>query len=307
MPYLEYMARTTKPAPLDKNWLKYGKVGVNGYDRAMEITESCRYAYGSCLPNCVGYAWGRVYELSAQYNTELPTNYYSNGTLCTGNAKNWYGWHKDKSNAWARGDYPRLGAVIVYTNDKAGHVAVVEKINYKDDGSIKSIVIGEGAYLQYAFTTNTKYASKNYNYYSNLTTVGFIYPPYCSLFSPDGTASNQLEQETIVVVQDAVAKYVQKYVSNYTASDPGFDPGDPPPSPEPKDGEGNPVVVGNDIRVIGIGNSAKTGKGKEVNCLNAEYVLQGYYEGFPYPYRLGPQGGRAVGYWSKSGIQKIQQ
>lgn len=306
MAYLEYISRTVKPEPSDKNWLKYGKQGVNGNDRAIEITEPCRYAYGSCLPNCVGYAWGRVYEISKQYETELPSNNYLTGTLSTGNAKNWFGYHRNNENAWARGDYPRLGAVICYTSDKWGHVAIVEKINFNKDGSIKSIKIGEGAWLQYVFYVNTKYPGNNYNYNANVTTQGFIYPPYCSLFSPDGTASNQLEQETIVVVQNAVASYMQKYVSNYTPENPGFDPTEPPAAPEPQDNDGNPVTVGNKIQVVGIGNAAKTGKGKEINCLNAEYVLLGYYEGFPYPYRLGPQGGRAVGYWSESGIKKIQ-
>lgn len=297
---IEYIPRTKKPAKDDKCWLKYGKKNVNGYDRAIEITESCRYTYGSCLPNCVGYCWGRVYELSKQYNTELPTT----NKLSTGNAKAWYG---HNPNLWARGKYPRLGAVICYTSSKYGHVAMVEKINFNKDGSIKSINIGEAAWLKFVFGYNTKYPKNNYDYSKEYSTQGFIYPPYCDLWDQSGTSTTNstLTKETVAVIENGVAKYIQDYISKYSADDPGFDVEEPPTPPIPTDSEGNDISVGGNIKVVGKGNTSKTGNGKELNELGKLYVLKSYHPGFPFPYRLGPKDGRGVGYWSQSAIQSI--
>ncbi len=297
--YVAYTPRLTKPAASDKSWLKYGNPWVNGNDQAMEITYDWKYTYGSCLPNCVGYMWGRVYEISKQYNTELPTT----TKLSVGNAKSAWGHNAD---LWARGQQPRLGAVICWTNSGAGHVGIVEKIEYNDDKSIKYITVGEGAYAQYVFTLNKMYPGDNYTYWGKYPLQGFIYPPYCDLFSSDGKPKeDRLEKETILLVSDKIKKYVQRYITNYTPEDPGFDVTEPPPPPTPGDADGTKLVVGNKIKVIGKGNTSKTGGGQEVNKLDAEFVLKSFHPGFPYPYRLGPADGRGVGYWAESGIKKL--
>ena len=296
--FLEYFARTTKPTPDDKCWLKYP---TYGYDQAMEITYSWRYTNGSCLPNCVGYMWGRVYELSKQYGTELPTT----RKLSVYNAKTCYGHNKNAADAYARGDYPRLGAVICFDSSSAGHVAIVEKINFKKDGTIENVKISEGAYAQYVFNNYTVRPENNYNYSSHYPTQGFVYPPYCGLFSPDGKASDLgLQPETIVVIENAIAKYIQTWKSNYSKEDPGFDPTEPPTAPPAQDSNGTPISAGNKIKVIGKGNTSKTGKGKDIDEIGMEYSLKSYHPGFPFPYRLS-NGSRGVGYWSESAIKKL--
>lgn len=70
------------------------------------------------MPNCVAYAYGRIYEM----NGEAPL-------LTHGNAGDWYGMNK-RGGYYDYGQTPKLGAVACWSN----HVAVVEKIN--DDGSI---------------------------------------------------------------------------------------------------------------------------------------------------------------------------
>ena len=295
----EYVPRLSKPLPDDKCWLS---TRVGGYNRAIEITQSWRYTPGSCLPNCVGFMWGRVYELSKQYGTELPNT----NKLSVYNAKTCYGHNKDAADAYARGDYPRLGAVICWDSSSAGHVAIVEKINFKDDGTVKNIQISEAAYGQYVFNVYTVKPEDNYNYSPKYPTQGFVYPPYCGLFSPDGTATDlALKPETIVVISDAIAKYVQTYTSSYSKENPGFDPEEPPAPETPKDVSGTTLVTGNTIRVIGLGNTSKTGGGKEINDIGTEYTLKSFHPGFPFPYRLGPKDGRGVGYWPASAIQKL--
>ncbi len=73
---------------------------------------------GYGMPNCVAYAYGRIYEI----NGEAPK-------LNHGSAGDW--WYINKSNGYYEyGDEAKLGAVACWSN----HVAVVEEIS--DSGEI---------------------------------------------------------------------------------------------------------------------------------------------------------------------------
>jgi surface antigen len=73
---------------------------------------------GTPMPNCVAYAYGRVYEM----NGEAPL-------INHGSAGDW--WYINKSNGYYDyGQEPKLGAVACWSR----HVAVVEAIN--SDGSV---------------------------------------------------------------------------------------------------------------------------------------------------------------------------
>lgn len=73
---------------------------------------------GTGMPNCVAYAYGRIYEM----NGEAPL-------INRGNAGEWYGMNK-RGGYYEYGQTPKLGAVACWSN----HVAVVEQINA--DGSV---------------------------------------------------------------------------------------------------------------------------------------------------------------------------
>lgn len=92
-----------------------------------------------------------------------------------GNAENFY----LKNDGYARGQAPKLGAVICWrkgkannANDGAGHVAIVEKIN--EDGTI---LCSESNYGGSRFNTRTLKASNSYYLGKNYTFQGFIYLP----------------------------------------------------------------------------------------------------------------------------------
>ena len=53
-----FKKRTTAPSSTDKYWIHTSNGGLN---ECIEINNS-----GSCLPNCVGYAWGRFYEITGK-------------------------------------------------------------------------------------------------------------------------------------------------------------------------------------------------------------------------------------------------
>lgn len=114
-----FTARTTAPSSTNKYYLHTGRGGVN----------PCILISGnSCLPNCVGYAYGRAYEVTG-----------SDPKLSTGNAANWYG-HKDK---WPRvkPDQIQPGDVICWDDGGCGHVGFVELRN--SDGTF---TISQSAY-----------------------------------------------------------------------------------------------------------------------------------------------------------------
>ena len=151
---MTFKPRLTAPSTSDKHWLHTSKGGWN----------SCILISGkSCLPNCVGYAWGRFYEIMGK----APK-------LSRGNAEMWYG---NTADGYKRGKTPKLGAVICWRKGKAGnyadgagHVAIVEQI--KADGSI---VISESGYNAFRFRTRT--LKPPYAIGGTYVFQGFIYNP----------------------------------------------------------------------------------------------------------------------------------
>lgn len=151
----KYTPRLSAPSATDKNYIK---TTSGGYNYCIEISK------GSCLPNCVGYAWGRWRELLGYKHK-----------LSTGNAENFY----LKDDGYARGQTPKVGAVICwrkgkakYAEDGCGHVAIVEKVN--SDGTI---VCSESNYGGSRFATRTLKASNSYYLGKTYTFQGFIYLP----------------------------------------------------------------------------------------------------------------------------------
>jgi len=102
-----YTPRITTPTD-DNRYYRHTSAG--GLNECIQITG------GSVLPNCVGYAWGRAYEITG-----------TRPSLSKGSAKAWYG----TNDGYARGSAPKLGAIMCWSDDKTGngHVAVVEEIN----------------------------------------------------------------------------------------------------------------------------------------------------------------------------------
>lgn len=118
----------------------------NGYEPRLSAPNSSISYYSSKLnvyfqtgygmPNCVAYAYGRVYEM----NGEAPL-------IDHGSAGDWY--FINKANGYYDyGRTPKLGAVACWSN----HVAVVERINA--DGSV---TLSESHWYGSYFDTVTYY------------------------------------------------------------------------------------------------------------------------------------------------------
>ncbi|MCM1168194.1 MAG: CHAP domain-containing protein [Lachnospiraceae bacterium] len=152
---VKFTPRTTAPSATDKHWISTTKGGLN-----ICIVISG----GSVLPNCVGYAWGRFYEIIG----EKPT-------LASINAENWY---PNTADGYKRSDTPKVGAIAcwrkgqVYNgNDGCGHVAIVERVEANGD-----IFTSNSAYGGTRFYTQTYKKSNGYNS-GSLVFQGFILPP----------------------------------------------------------------------------------------------------------------------------------
>ena len=152
---VKFSPRLTAPSTSDKHWIKSTKGGLND---CIEISG------GPVLPNCVGYAWGRFYEIIG----EKPK-------LSKNNAEMWYG---NTADGYKRSQTPALGAVICWSKgvvgneaDGAGHVAIVEQILPNGD-----IVTSNSAYGGSRFYTQTYKKSDGYSF-GAYKFQGFILPP----------------------------------------------------------------------------------------------------------------------------------
>lgn len=114
-----------------------------------ELNAYSKTGYG--MPNCVAYAYGRVYEL----NGEAPK-------ISRGNAGEW--WFINKKNGYYEyGSEPKLGAVACWSR----HVAVVEAISENGD-----VTVSESHWGSTYFDTKT--FSNMYSHYGQ-TFYGYIY------------------------------------------------------------------------------------------------------------------------------------
>lgn len=152
----KFVRRSESPSYGDRYFLHTSAGGLN---------ECILIDNGSCLPNCVGYCWGRWYELLGK-----------RPRLSMNNAENWWGYTAD---GYERGQTPKLGAVICWrkgragvSSDGAGHVAIVEKI-----GSNGDILVSESHYGGARWKEKIYTRASGYYLGSAFTFQGFIYLP----------------------------------------------------------------------------------------------------------------------------------
>lgn len=141
---MKFVELKLEPGKTNKYFIHTSKGGLN----------SCILIDGnSCIPNCVGYAWGRAYMA-----------WGVKPKLSRGDAKLWYGY----TDGYKRSQTPKVGSIICWLGGQYGHVAFVEKV------SGDSITITESAYGSYKWRTRT--LKKPYNF-GSYKTQGFILPP----------------------------------------------------------------------------------------------------------------------------------
>ena len=161
---MSYVKRTSKYLP---TWIQN-----------MEIYNSRAknpYAYpGNEMPNCTTYAFGRWYEITGQ-RPRIPVHQASH-------------WYEHTEDGYARSQTPSLGDIICFSggSDGAGHVGIVEEINYDSQGRVRTINTSNSAYVSTDRTPeNPKYfymklleAENHYYMGAGYTFLGFIKCPF---------------------------------------------------------------------------------------------------------------------------------
>lgn len=131
-------------------------------------SDNVYYTAGYGMPNCTCYALGRWYELQGSSEAFNFLSY--------GDGKDWYNMGVNAGYEHSA-TIPQLGAAVSWTYPGSGHVAIVEEINYNDDGTVNNIVTSNSAWQSTFFFTRTLYASDGYKYRDGATLNGFIYHP----------------------------------------------------------------------------------------------------------------------------------
>ena len=115
-----FSPRLSAPSESNKYYLKRGK---GGYNPCILISGK------SCIPNCVGYGYGRAYEVLGK-----------DPKLCVNNASDWYD-HKD---SWKRVKVSELqaGDIICWDDGLYGHIGFVEMGTKKGQLTISQSAYG---------------------------------------------------------------------------------------------------------------------------------------------------------------------
>lgn len=160
-----FTPRTSSPSTSNKYYIH---TSGGGYNKCIKIKGK------DCLPNCVGYAYGRFMEEVEKHSCKLP--------VC--NAEDWFA--QAKASGYKTGSEPKLGAVLCFakgkvknSSDGAGHVLIVEKIN--SDGSIVCSQSGYGSSRFWTTTLKKPYKLNGYVF------QGFIYNPDVETTAPATT------------------------------------------------------------------------------------------------------------------------
>lgn len=178
---MSFKPRTTEPSTVDKHWIHTTKGGLN----------SCILIKGnSCIPNCVGYAWGRAYEILG-----------SAPKLSRMNAEDWYGC----ADGYSRSKTPSLGAIICWSkgkvgvsSDGAGHVAVVEEIKSNGDIVTSNSGYNSKRFWMQTFTKASGYKMSGYDF------QGFIH--ILGAPSPSSSVSSSTSTSNTKTVESAKSK-----------------------------------------------------------------------------------------------------
>lgn len=153
---MSFTPRLNQPPNTDVHWIKSGYGGLNpcilGYPS---------YGPGNVLANCVGYAYGRAWEI-------LQTDPH----LCINQASAWYTYN----DGYPRSSTPSLGAIACWDDGASGHVAVIEEITYSG-GTPVSCTVSESVYGGAYFQTATITAASGWYRFTGYTFQGFIILP----------------------------------------------------------------------------------------------------------------------------------
>ena len=201
---MRFTSRLISPSKTDKRFINYRN---GGYNTCIIINQST----GSVLPNCVGYAQGRLLEIRGENKV--------NWTMPACNAEDWY--DTARKNGMSVGQIPKLGAVVCWragqthnSSDGAGHVAVVEEIKPNGD-----IIVSQSAHGGQEFYLSTLTKTSGYMYAASRPLVGFV---YCGIDFEADKSESVVEATVVKAGLKVELRNVQAYASESSLSSYGL-------------------------------------------------------------------------------------
>lgn len=182
----QYKPRLTRPTSGNKYYIRSVDGGYSPCIYGSPKDKQC-----PVLSNCVGYGAGRFNEVVEEAGEGTGWKY-----LGSRNAEDMAALAKEQGLMVSQ--TPQLGAMACWSKGKvgnsadgAGHIAVVEKITYAEDGSIKTITTSESGYgnSNPFWTTERKYANGTWGAGAGYTFLGFILNPAVQIDGKQGTDS----------------------------------------------------------------------------------------------------------------------
>ena len=161
---MSFTPRTTAPDVLTNAYYRH-----TGYNNGLNECLLIDNITGAVMPNCVGYTWGRFYEVTGR-----------RPSLSKADADQWYGHTQDGYERSRK--RVAVGSVVCFSGGphNSGHVCNVEEINYDANGK-KILTCSNSAYEGSFFYITHLYESNNYLPSSAYQFQGFIinpdYPP----------------------------------------------------------------------------------------------------------------------------------
>lgn len=157
-PVSGFTPRLTIPSTTNQYYIQTSYGGLNPC-----IAGNPLYSTGSVLANCVGYAYGRAYEILG-HDPHLSINQAAI-------------WYLNTADGYPRSQIPQLGAVACWDDGGSGHVAIIEEIYYDSGGNIDYCTISESVYGGTYFRTWTIRPSNGWYRFDDYTFQGFIILP----------------------------------------------------------------------------------------------------------------------------------
>lgn len=169
-----FTPRHTAPVVASNKYYRhpgYYDGGTDGVNDCLLINSST----GAVMPNCVGYAWGRAYELLG-----------TRPTLCQGDAYLWWTYSDGYQRALGTDrDGPKEGAIACMDLANPGHVAVVEEQTSATEWTISESIYGGDFFRLGTIAWNSTaqqwwcwYDDGHGGSFNPWDVQGFIYPPY---------------------------------------------------------------------------------------------------------------------------------
>ena len=148
---MAFTPRFDPPTTLNKYYRHTGYYvgGENGVNECLLIHSNT----GAVMPNCVGYTWGRAYEI-----------YGERPTLSKGDASGWWNYN----DGHQRSNYPVVGCVACWLGGSyGGHVAMIEAKNSATEFITSNSYYGSKYFvLEYMRLVDNKW--RRYRYADNV-------------------------------------------------------------------------------------------------------------------------------------------